>query len=80
MGGRRAIPEDVAADDFFHEEYLAERERWISEVSSGRLDRYERMLKTSGARHRLDGGSRGDQGAYFRDLIAREKSRRSRNA
>ena len=78
MGGRRERREDVASDDLFHEAGLPEREQWIGDVSSERLDRYERMLSTPGAGHRLDGSSRGDGGSYFLNLIERERARRSR--
>lgn len=47
------------------------------EVSSERLSMYERMLTSAGAGHRVTGESRGDGGAYFRELIARERDRRA---
>lgn len=60
------------------EEALAEREVWITEVSEQRLSQYERMLTSpTAAAVRVDGGSRGDAGMYFRDLIARERERRA---
>lgn len=34
---------------------LSDRETWITEVSTPRLQKYLKMLKSSGARHRLDG-------------------------
>ena len=58
-------------------EALGEREAWIMEVSSERLSMYERMLTSAGAGHRVTGESRGDGGAYFRELIARERERRA---
>lgn len=57
---------------------FADRETWIQDVSDSRLDQYERMLDSAGRVQRVDGDSRstGTQ-SYFRDLIERERSRRS---
>ncbi len=68
MGGRVERPEFA----------LDERELWITEVSDQRLSGYERMLASPDAsRVRVDGSGRDDAGMYFRDLIARERERRS---
>jgi hypothetical protein len=55
-----------------------ERELWIQEVSDSRLTKYERMLASPiASRVRVDGEARAFGGAYFRDLIQRERERRS---
>lgn len=55
-----------------------DREMWIREVSDSRLQAYERLLDSSAAGVRVEGDRRsGDQQTYFRDLIQREKERRS---
>lgn len=69
MGGRYLAGKDRDGPD---------REKWIQEVSDSRLAGYERLMSGGGTRYRSDGSNRGDGGAYFRDLIAREKARRSR--
>lgn len=57
---------------------LADREKWITEVSNERLSMYERMLSSpDAARVREDGSARRESGAYFRDLIQRERERRN---
>ena len=69
MGGR---------SDYGQERDAADRELWIQEVSDQRLAGYEKLMSGGGTRYRRDGSNRGDGGAYFRDLIAREKARRGR--
>ncbi len=54
-----------------------DRESWISEVSTDRLQRYESMLDSGGSIQRVDGSPRlTGQQEYFRDLIQREISKR----
>lgn len=55
-----------------------EREQWITEVSSSRLARYERLMESSAAPRRLTGERRIGDGDYFRDLVRREVERRNR--
>lgn len=64
MGGRTKAPE------------YTDREAWVMEVSDSRLQRYEKMLRSRGAPRRLDDSLRRGSGAYFSDLIFREKVRR----
>lgn len=71
MGGRTNRGGSSDRDDY------SDREKWIKEVSTSRLETYARMLTSPSARPvRSDGTGRIAGGDYFRDLVSREKSRR----
>ncbi len=56
-----------------------DRESWVSEVSTERLERYTSMLDSGGSIHRIDGSPRlTGQQQYFRDLLDREISNRTK--
>jgi hypothetical protein len=61
-------------------ELIPDREQWIQDVSDTRLAAYERLMESSAAPVRLDGSARIDKGDYFRDLVAKEVSRRREGA
>lgn len=57
---------------------MSERLEWIQQVSEDRLDRYERMLASSGNTVRRDGKTprTDDTRQYFSSLIRGERQRR----
>lgn len=65
MGGREKEREE-----------MPDREAWITEISDSRLAGYERMLASRGRDSRVDGSARIADGAYFADLVSRERARR----
>lgn len=54
-----------------------EREAWVMEVSTARLQAYERLMDSGGSVVRSDGSARTAlQQEYFRDLVRSELDRR----
>lgn len=54
-----------------------EREAWVTQVSTSRLQAYERLMDSGGAVVRSDGSARTAlQQEYFRDLVRSELDRR----
>lgn len=74
MGGRSTAR--IAPD----EERLSDRDAWIREVSTARLERYRDLLVSGGQFERLDGSPRSAaQRTAFRSLVDAELSRRGRS-
>lgn len=68
MGGRR------------ERDQRPDREAWITEVSSVRLERYSALMESGGAVQRVDGSARlHGQQSYFRSLVRGEIARRRKS-